>query len=314
MEVYPGVHEIRSEFGGRRIHQHLFVGERVVLLDAGLASTPEATIFPYLETIGLSPKSLNLVIAMHPDVDHHGGCAVIKAASKDTLFACHAKDAALIEDPERLYKERYNFLAHDHSMGFGREGMNHCPEGVRMDLLLQGGEKVQLGPGRELEIWHTPGHSDGHLSVYDPSNQAAFTSDAVQGRGYPMIEGGWAFGPTYYCVESYLATINFLEKQPIQLLLSGHWPSMAGEEVAEFLRSSRAFVDRASALVQEHLQKHARGSTLREITDALGGVLGSWPSETNNFLQFALYGHLEALRIRGLVQRSSESPVRWKLA
>lgn len=313
MQVYPGVHEIRSEFGGRRIHQHLFVGERVVLLDAGLASTPETTIFPYLETIGLSPKSLDLVVGMHPDVDHHGGCAAIRAASKDTLFACHANDAALIENPERLYAKRYNFLAHQHGMGFGREGMVHCPQGVRVDLLLQDGETIQLGPDRALEIWHTPGHSDGHLTVYDRANRAAFTSDAVQGSGYPTIHGGWAFGPTYYSVESYLSTIDFLEEQPIEMLYSGHWPNMAGEEVAAFLRSSRDFVDRASTLVVAHLKNHTRGSTLREIVNALGSALGSWPSDTNDFLQFALYGHLEALRTKGLVRCSNEFPARWDL-
>ena len=61
MQIFPNVHKISSEFGNRYIHQYLFVGDTVVLLDAGVARTPEQTIFPYLEKIGLSPKRLAIL-------------------------------------------------------------------------------------------------------------------------------------------------------------------------------------------------------------------------------------------------------------
>jgi hypothetical protein len=42
MEIFPNIHEIRSVFGDRYIQQYLFVGDRIVLLDAGVLATPEA--------------------------------------------------------------------------------------------------------------------------------------------------------------------------------------------------------------------------------------------------------------------------------
>ena len=57
MEIFPNVHEIRSVFGDRYIQQYLFVGERIVLLDAGVFATPEAAIFPYLKKIGIAPEN-----------------------------------------------------------------------------------------------------------------------------------------------------------------------------------------------------------------------------------------------------------------
>lgn len=120
---YPNVYEIKSLFGDRYLQQYLSLGDTVVLLDAGIIDTPEAAIFPYIQKIGLPPQQLTMVIAMHADSDHHGGLPAIKDASSSTLLACHEGDRALIEDPELLYRDRYNFLAKNHDLGFGREGM-----------------------------------------------------------------------------------------------------------------------------------------------------------------------------------------------
>ena len=49
MEIFPNVHEIKSVFGNRWVQQYLFVGDIVVLLDAGVAKTPAESIFPYME-------------------------------------------------------------------------------------------------------------------------------------------------------------------------------------------------------------------------------------------------------------------------
>ena len=136
MEIFPNVHEIRSVFGDRYIQQYLFVGERVVLLDAGVIATPEAAILPYLEKIGISPQRLTMVVAMHADGDHHGGLPAMKDACSTTLLACHAGDRTIIEDPDRLYQDRYNFLAHEHGLGFNRDGMVNCPRNCKINEIL----------------------------------------------------------------------------------------------------------------------------------------------------------------------------------
>ena len=225
MQIFPNVYEIKSPFGDRYLQQYLFVGESVVLVDAGVIATPQEAIFPYLEKIGVSPNRLTMVIAMHADSDHHGGLPAIKDASSSTLLACHEGDRKMIEDPEVLYRERYNFLARAHGLGFGREGMVYSPRSCKIDLKLSANEVLNIAPGWNLRVWHVPGHSEGHLAIYDEKNRAAFTSDAVQAGGYPTASGGMAFGPTYYTVNAYLATIAFLEKQPIEHVFSGHWPA-----------------------------------------------------------------------------------------
>lgn len=313
-KLFENVYEIQSVFGTRYIQQYLFVGETVVLLDAGVARTPETAIFPALEKIGLSPRKLSLVVAMHADADHHGGLPAIKDSSPNTLLACHAADLNLIQDPEVLYRDRYNFLAHDHGLGFGREGMVNCPEGRRIDVVLAAEETLQIAPDWRLHFWHVPGHSAGHLAVYDEKNRAAFTSDAVQAGGYPTTDGKMAFGPTYYTVDAYLSTIQYLEHKPIEHMFSGHWPAVHGADVRAFLKDSRRFVETADELVKKTLRERTKGTTLKELLAAVSPRLGTWPTEGDVFLQFALYGHITRLEQNGVVRARKTTPVEYVLA
>ncbi len=82
MQIFPNVHEIKSLFGDRYIQQYLFVGDTVVLLDAGVIGTREAAIFPYREKIGIVPQRLAMVIAMHAYSDHHGGLKIYLPESR----------------------------------------------------------------------------------------------------------------------------------------------------------------------------------------------------------------------------------------
>ena len=73
MEILPGIHRIESDLGGRFMCQYLLVGEqRTVLVDAGLAGTPEEVIVPYLEEIGPGVGDVDEVIVSHADVAHFG--------------------------------------------------------------------------------------------------------------------------------------------------------------------------------------------------------------------------------------------------
>jgi glyoxylase-like metal-dependent hydrolase (beta-lactamase superfamily II) len=308
MEILPGIHEIRSVLGGRPLHQYLFVGESVVLVDAGVHQTPASVIFPYFETIGLSPRQLTMVIGMHADVDHHGGLSAIKEVSPFTLLACHDGDKQLIEDPHYLYQNRYNFLAYEHELGLGSEVMAYCPRPCKIDALLSAEDTIQLAQGWRLRMWHVPGHSDGHLAVYDEKHRAAFTSDAVQTNGYATVDGAMAFGPTYYSVNAYLATIQFLEGKEIDHMFTGHWPALHGYEVQAFLASSRDFVERADAELKRFLATRCGGATLKQMISALSPRLGTWPNNGTIFLQFALYGHLTRMEQAGIVRRSAVVP------
>ena len=110
MELDRNVYQIRSLFGGRNLFQYLFVGDNVVLVDTGIATTPDEVIFPYMDRLKLNPHQLTMAITTHADLDHQGGNAAIKHASANTYLACGEADRLLVEDPRTLFDQRYNFL------------------------------------------------------------------------------------------------------------------------------------------------------------------------------------------------------------
>ncbi len=215
MEIAPNVHKIDSVTGGRPLQLYLLVGgDRTVLIDAGGSSEPENIIFPYLERLELTPSDIDMVIVTHSDHDHFGGLGAIKNANPAVALTCGDQDRFMVEDPETTYSFRYNHYAADHGIAFDDDAraaiMEDLGNAQQIDFTWSGGETLRIGPDWLLEIHHVPGHTYGHLCVFDTRNRAIFGGDGVQGSVYPSVEGGAALGPTYLYVDSYLTTIRYL--------------------------------------------------------------------------------------------------------
>jgi len=202
-KIYPGVYQIDSLFGGRNLFQYLFVGDNILLLDIGLAYTPERTIFPALRQLGIRPQQVNLAITTHADGDQQGGNDAIKRASPGTWLACGEADRAMVEDPRTLWDQRYNFLKRDYDVGIDPEPSPDVRKPRRMDACFAGGERIRLSNDWDLEVLHVPGHSHGHLALLDRDHGTAFVGDAIHGRGCPSASGAMALPVTYYYVDVY---------------------------------------------------------------------------------------------------------------
>ena len=165
-----------------------------------------------------------------------------------------------------------------------------------------------------LEVLHVPGHSRGHLAVYDAKYKAVFVSDAIHGRGCPDAEGKLALPVTYYQVDLYLSTLRHFEKLEFDSLYSGHWPNMTGEEARDFIADSRRTVELFDRVILDSLKKNAAGRTLKELIGTVADAVGDWPAESCVFAMFAVKGHLDHLeeQRKVKVQRGSR-PVKWQL-
>jgi Zn-dependent hydrolases, including glyoxylases len=320
MEIFQHIHQIPSLVADRNLYQYLFVGDNTVLLDTGAAYTPDEVILPYLKKVGVPPSRLTMAINTHADADHHGGNDVLKTAAGQILLACGDPDREMIENPDRLFASRYNQWLTDHGYG-----LDLYPEGSawvrkmagparRVDLTFCGGEHIAIDDKRYLKVLHVPGHSDGHLALYDPVNRAIFVGDALHGNYCPNAKGEPSLPPAYFSILAYLGTLQFLEAIPIDWIYSGHWPVFHASQVAEFLTECRRFVDRASSLVWDTFERHPEGVTLRTCIDDCGPALGNWPASNQWLLMYPMHGHLMHLEGQGKIARvKSDGHIRWKL-
>jgi glyoxylase-like metal-dependent hydrolase (beta-lactamase superfamily II) len=315
MELYPGAYRIQSIYGGRNLFQYLFVGDNVVLVDTGIAETPEQTIFPYLEKLKLKPQQLTLSVTTHADLDHQGGNDAIKRVSPGTMLSCGEADRKLIENPATLYGDRYNFLKEDHEVGFEGDPSPDAGRHRSIDLSFSGGERIHLAENWWLEVLHVPGHSRGHLALYDRTFGALFAGDAVQGRGCPKATGGMAIPVTYYHVDAYLSTIRHIERLPLSVLYTGHWPVMRGEEILDFFSESRHTVEFVERVIVRSLQKHHSGLTMKELINDVAEAVGDWPDDGVFLAMFPIKGHMDRLEEQGKAKLDRGSrPAKWVAA
>jgi glyoxylase-like metal-dependent hydrolase (beta-lactamase superfamily II) len=314
MELYPHVYQIQSLFGGRNLFQYLFVGDNTVLVDTGIATTPEQVVFPYMDSLKLGPSRLTLAVTTHADVDHQGGNDAIKRVAPGAWLSCGAADRALVEDPKTLYDLRYNFLQADHGVGFEAVPPTIAGKPRRMDLCFTGGEIVRIRDGWHLEVLHVPGHSHGHLALYDPLHKTAFVGDAVHGRGCPYATGGLAIPVTYYYIDIYLSTLRYFEHLPMETLYSGHWPTMRGDEIRDFIAESRQTVELLDRAILASLEKNRPGLTLKELMDAVTNAVGDWPPDQLVLAMFPVKGHLDRLEEQGKIRVvRGARPGKWEL-
>jgi glyoxylase-like metal-dependent hydrolase (beta-lactamase superfamily II) len=280
MEVVPGIHRIEGDLGERYVCQYLLVGEeRALLVDTGLRDMPAEVIAPYLATLDRSLEDLDDVLISHADVDHCGGNRALRAAAPRARFHCGEADRAWIESNDAMMAENYRWYE---AYGFGPSAEDiaflerELGGDASIDLGLRGGETLRLGPSRRLEVLALPGHTPGHLGLWDPQTQTAIVIDAVLGDGIYDRAGNRLIPPRYYDAPAYEATIHHLQALDPERLLTAHYPVMDRDATREFLARSLAFVQAVREAVRA-----ANATDLWPLTQEVDAAVGPFPSFTH---------------------------------
>jgi glyoxylase-like metal-dependent hydrolase (beta-lactamase superfamily II) len=290
MEVVPGIHRIEGDLGERYVCQYLLVGEeRTLLVDTGLRDMPAEVIAPYVATLDRSLEDIDDVLISHADVDHCGGNRALRAAAPRASLLCGEADRAWIESNEAMMAGNYRWYE---PYGFGpsaddidfleRELGGDAP----IDLGLRGGETLRLGPSWRVEVLALPGHTPGHLGIWDSRSGSAIVIDAVLGDGIYDRAGNRLIPPRYYSAADYEATIRRLRALDPELLLTAHYPVMERAAAREFLDRSLAFVQAVRNAVRS-----AATTELWPLTQEVDAAVGPFPSFTHE-LAASVRAHL----------------------
>lgn len=143
-----------------------------IIVDAGNYSAAEDNaLLNYVKDNGLKPV---MAVNTHGHVDHILGVQFVK----DTFgvpFALHGEDKFLV-DSCRTHGELYGFK------------IGTVPS---VDIDLSGETSVKFGES-ELRIIHTPGHTPGHIALYDEQSKALLTGDTLfkESIGRTDLPGG----------------------------------------------------------------------------------------------------------------------------
>jgi len=218
MQITKHVHaikipfQVKTELGtlDRFVYSYLINGNDICLIDSGVV-TSEGVIFEYIEKIGLKPSDISLMILTHSHPDHIGSAKSIKEKS-GCKVAAHPGERSWIEDIELQAKERP--VPNFHSLVEGS---------VDVDDALEDGDVLDLGENISLKVIHTPGHSEGSISIFTPEEGVLFTGDAIPLKGDL---------PIYDNIETSVESINKLKAiEGIKTLLASWDDPKEGEDV-----------------------------------------------------------------------------------
>ena len=186
-----------------------------------------------LAYLGLSPKDIGYLVITHAHPDHFGLAQSLKAIS-DIKVIMHRRDW----DNTRFFKEftsteqvlgraRYLGLKESDMEGFNQLvgfGKRLFSSGISPDIVLDGNDEP-VGDGR-LRAILTPGHTPGHVCLYDPENRLLFSGDHVLRDITSHID------PNLLTSENplklYLESLKRVSLLNVDLVLPGHGEPFSG--------------------------------------------------------------------------------------
>jgi hydroxyacylglutathione hydrolase len=153
MEIYP------VESGPVYTIGYLVVDEKskkAVLID-----TPLDSAHPFLEFCKEKEIELEKILLTHTHFDHMGDAQEISDKAGIEVF-CHEADAYRLDDPNESSTMQLPYT------------IKPVPE----RKFLADGEIVKCG-AMELEVIHTPGHSEGGICFINKAEKVVFTGDTL---------------------------------------------------------------------------------------------------------------------------------------
>src|SRR5204862_2520241 len=80
---------------------------------------------------------------------------------------------------------------------------------VRLDGTVDDGDEIDLG-GIRVRVLHLPGHSLGHLGLFEPHSRTAIIADPALAAGLVDLDGEAVSPPPYVALRKSRATIERL--------------------------------------------------------------------------------------------------------
>ena len=197
MEIVPGLHQIKTPMPRPELPYVMAYafrgGDGVTLFDSGFG-TPEGTaaLTEGLAAIGHSPRDIRRLVISHSHPDHYGMAAWVKEQAPDSELVMLDREWAWLEGREAgagdwmarsdewltLRGMSLAEIEAGHRAEEARRPGGNSFQNVPPDRLLEDGEVLAVD-GWELEAVWTPGHTPGHLCMFERRHRLMLTGDHV---------------------------------------------------------------------------------------------------------------------------------------
>jgi glyoxylase-like metal-dependent hydrolase (beta-lactamase superfamily II) len=313
-----GIHKIRVPLIGNPLgwvnSYVLRSDDGYILVDCGW-DTPDAleALRKGLDDLGIPLESLRTLVVTHNHPDHYGLAGrLVQLANCGVLM--HHLDAVHIESRyaniTALQAEMERWLrihgapeGEVSTLAKASEAILDRVNIAKPDIEVTGGERISAGT-LEWEIIWTPGHSVGHICLYEANQKLFMSGDHILNPISPSV--GLHAASMGNPLAEYMTSLEAVRELDVEMVLPAH-----GDEF-------RGFRERIDELVEHHDERLAEivdivsreRQTAYEIASRMRWNLeGSWdeyPPFMRRMATTEALAHLELLHSSGRVKRFSE--------
>ncbi len=286
-------------------------GERSLIIDTGM-NRPECleALSEGLRDIGVDPERADFFVThMHSD---HAGLVPILASKRSTIYFGEA-DAEVIRRSEKRFLQEMPGVAR--RRGFPEDeiqgalashpGFKYRPSDPVEVRVVRDGDGVEIGDYR-FRCIETPGHTRGHVCLYEPEKKIFVAGDHILFDITPNI-GQWSPDDPGDPLRDYLASLDKVRELQVQLVLPGHRNRFPGlrERVDELKEHHRVRADEVLQILESGIQN------VYQVASRM-----SWDLDVKSWQQFPIaqkwfasgeaLAHIRYLETGGRVTRESK--------
>jgi glyoxylase-like metal-dependent hydrolase (beta-lactamase superfamily II) len=274
-------------------------GKECILIDSGPDfGYSEKAISNFLKR---HPLILKRAVITHEHPDHIGGVGEIRKWK--IQIAAHK----IAVDEIKKYRDysfpRYLFKRIDESLvGFYEERTRKISS-IRIDLKLERGY-ITVGNSK-LHIIHTPGHSPGHICLFEKEEKILFSGDVVIGKGTPYI-GQDPFTPIKGDLRNYLSSLRKLLKMDIERIFPADGPPCRKDRINEIIERKEERERKILSILRKE------GKTLRQLTkevytEEISKTPKGWKDFQLGFLQTSMLAYLEKMEKEAKIEKTGNT-------
>ncbi len=205
--LFPNIIEMNHQAGhviGCNVYL-VFDGSDWLLIDIGYEETVDE-IIEMIRQLDFPLSRCLTIVATHADADHIQGLAKAKQILKTTITA-HSKAVTPLEEGDKLktYAE------------ISAQGIHLEMPPVKVERTVADGDRMSVG-NLELEVWHTPGHTDSQLAFR--MGNVLFSGDNIFRDGcVGAIDAHHGSD-----IPSFIRSLQRIRESDVEWLLPSHGP------------------------------------------------------------------------------------------
>lgn len=323
-EIMPGIYRMEIPIPNsplKATNAYVIKGEdRNLLVDTGQNTQISLEVLQAdLAELAVDMELTDILIT-HMHADHSGLVHAIKKAG--TILYATAPDALSINNFRtddapwgRLYDAacRNGFTKEEASMAIKRHPANTAGSNEPLNFTIVAQGTVLTVGDYQLSCIETPGHTKGHICLYEPSRKILFSGDHILGDISPNITHYWGDGNPLH---DFMASLQKINELAVELVLPGHRRIFTdcGARISELVEHHRQRADEVVAILADGVMTGYQVAA-RMTWDM---VYRSWDEVAVSQKFFATgeaLSHLRYVEAQGLIYRDigDDNTYYWRL-